>query len=84
MLNCREASKLASDSLDRPLPLGKRVAVRVHLLMCRFCRRYLEQIRWIRETIRCSDEETRTLPEETELRLTGEAKERIRSRLRDR
>ena len=47
MLNCKEVTE--SISSDQLLKTGwwHRLAVRVHLLMCRKCRRYQEQIRKI-------------------------------------
>jgi len=45
MMACREVTELASQHLDGELPLGKRVAFRLHVMMCRHCRRYLRQLR---------------------------------------
>ena len=44
MLTCKEATHLISESLDRDLPLHKRMGVRVHLFFCKFCRRYRRQL----------------------------------------
>ena len=47
VLNCKEVSRIvASDELDS-LGLLKRLRTRFHLLICRQCRRYAEQIRII-------------------------------------
>ena len=83
MLNCREASRLASESMDRPLPLRTRISLGLHLMMCRFCRRYLGQIRFIRKALRLADDETRWEAESSTVSMPVEAKERIRERLRD-
>lgn len=45
MLSCREVTEKASDYLDRTLPWGQRLGMRLHILMCQHCRRYLRQIR---------------------------------------
>jgi hypothetical protein len=45
MLSCRDLSERASDLLDRRAPLRVRAAARLHLLMCRHCYRYLQQLR---------------------------------------
>jgi anti-sigma factor RsiW len=45
MLSCKEVSHLASDYLNRDLPLRRRLAVRLHLLMCDGCTRYVAQMR---------------------------------------
>ncbi len=47
MLTCKEVSRgIASDELERA-GWGRCLAVRLHLLMCRHCRRYAAQIRAI-------------------------------------
>ncbi len=52
MLNCKDVTRLISRSMDASLPLGERIGVRIHLLMCKFCARYERQLLQIRETIR--------------------------------
>jgi len=52
MLSCKDVTRLISDSMDRSLPLGKRIGVRLHLMICRFCARYERQLLLIRETLR--------------------------------
>ena len=44
MLSCEETSRLVSESMDRALPLNKRIAVRMHLLMCTSCARFRKQL----------------------------------------
>jgi hypothetical protein len=39
-LDCRQASRVQSEMLDHPLPLAKRLGLRLHLLICMWCRRY--------------------------------------------
>ncbi len=47
MMSCREAAELvASDGLEGA-GWGRRLGVRLHLLMCRHCRRYARQLRAI-------------------------------------
>ena len=79
MLPCRDVTQLISESMDTSLPIGKRIGMRLHLLMCKFCARYERQLLLIRETVRriVSTEEK---PGET---LSEEAKERIRKSLRN-
>jgi predicted anti-sigma-YlaC factor YlaD len=45
MLRCRDVTGRISDYIDGNLTWRESVAVRLHLAMCRFCRRYLRQIR---------------------------------------
>jgi hypothetical protein len=49
MLNCKQTSLLVSQSLDRPLTWRERWAVRIHLLICVYCRRFKQQLKWIRD-----------------------------------
>lgn len=47
MPSCREVSgAVASGALDEA-PIRRRLAVRLHLVMCRHCRRYARQLRAI-------------------------------------
>jgi hypothetical protein len=41
---CDEVARLASERLDRRLGLRERLAMRLHLRLCAWCRRYLEQL----------------------------------------
>ncbi len=52
ILPCNEVVKLISEAMDRPLPLGTQLRLRVHLLMCDACARYRQQLQSIRETLR--------------------------------
>ena len=47
--NCRQASRLQSEALDHKLPVLQRVGLRIHLLLCKWCRRYGKQIRFLRD-----------------------------------
>jgi hypothetical protein len=47
-LHCETASELASQEMDEPLGLADRLALRAHVLICRSCRRFQRQLRWIR------------------------------------
>ncbi len=44
MLKCRDIAHMASAQLDRRLSLNERLNFRMHLLMCRLCRRYVRQL----------------------------------------
>ena len=45
MLTCRDVHDLGSDYLDGTLPRRQRLAMRLHLALCRNCRHYLDQLR---------------------------------------
>lgn len=38
MLSCKEATRLMTETLDRPLSLRERMALRLHTLICGGCR----------------------------------------------
>ena len=83
MLSCKDVTQLLSESMDTSLPIGKRVGMRLHLLMCKFCARYERQLLLIRETVRQivgAEDRPGEPPSDT---LSEESKERIRRSLRN-
>ena len=52
MIDCREASRLISQGADRPLPLGRRLALRLHLLVCDACSNFSKQVEQLRKGVR--------------------------------
>jgi len=48
MINCRQATRLISQSMDAKLPWSRRLAMKVHLLYCVWCRRYAAQLKVLR------------------------------------
>jgi predicted anti-sigma-YlaC factor YlaD len=49
MLNCKQNTELLSQTLDRPATLRERLAVRLHLMMCRGCRNFDKQLAFLRK-----------------------------------
>src|SRR5205814_4684397 len=76
---CKTATRLQSEALDRKLPLRQRCGLRVHLLLCKWCRRYGKQITFLRDT---AHEHPDDMAEPVPQRLSDEARERIKQRLR--
>lgn len=82
MINCREATRMMSDSLDRPLSWSMLVRLKFHLALCKHCRRFEQQSRWIKiMSDRFFDIVEGTCPEE---QLSPEARARILKALNDR
>lgn len=52
MIQCKDLTEEASDYLDGDLPLRKRIGLFFHLLICRCCRNYLQQIRSTIKTVK--------------------------------
>ena len=54
MLNCRELARLVASGELEDAGWWQRLSVRLHLLMCRFCKRYESQVRQLNEAARTS------------------------------
>ena len=78
--SCREATRLQSDALDRPLPISSRVGVRMHLVLCQWCRRYGTQLRFLRRAVREHPDQVCEAAPHT---LSPAARERIQQAIRD-
>jgi hypothetical protein len=82
MLSCKEAAALVSESLDRKLPLGQRIALRMHLFFCRFCRRFSRQVLFLRGAGDQVRDEKGGEKSPLSGSLSVEAKERIKDALK--
>ena len=51
-LSCEESTRLVSESLERRLTRGERVAVKAHAMLCRSCRLFHRHVALIRDAIR--------------------------------
>jgi len=78
--DCREAARAQSEALDHPLPPAKRLGLWLHLLLCKWCRRYGNQIRILHHAAHEHHEE---LTEAAPDKLSRDARERIKRRLRE-
>lgn len=52
MLNCRQASELVSQSLDRNLGPVERVRLHLHMRICDMCRDFRKQMDYLRSAAR--------------------------------
>lgn len=52
MMNCRDATLLMSSALDRRLTRGERLGLRLHLLICKGCRNFRQQMTFVRQACR--------------------------------
>jgi hypothetical protein len=77
-LNCHDTARLQSEALDTKLSFSKRLGIRLHLLICKWCRRYGRQIRFLHEA---AGEHPDRLTEPAPQQLSPEARERIKQRL---
>lgn len=56
MPDCKDISRLVSESMDRRLSWRQRLGVRLHLLMCRYCSRYRQQLELLRRVLKSQAE----------------------------
>ena len=80
MFRCSDVSQKVSQSLDISLPFHHRMAIRVHLLMCRCCARFQRQLIMLRTLSRHVDGHPST--KATPAKLSNETKQRIKKALR--
>jgi hypothetical protein len=86
---CEEITRLISASMDRRLSVRERITLRLHLWICVWCARYLEQVHFLRATLRQHAEHLKDeayLPDgepSATASLSPEARARIRRALSD-
>jgi hypothetical protein len=73
-------SRLASQSLEKRLPFGLRLKIRLHLLLCVWCSRYFKQLRFLHHAALHMEQQAGGLPGR---RLSVEARRRIVQHLED-
>lgn len=76
---CSEMARLTSRALDQPLPLKMRMQLRLHFVICAWCRRYFKQINFLHRAAPLLPVETEDLPGRG---MSTEAKQRLVQRLK--
>ena len=76
MPTCREATELASREMDECLSLLDRLGLKMHLAVCRNCRRFAVQLEEMRRLFRLE-----TGADDDAMGLTDEARRRIEAEL---
>ena len=77
--SCRHAVRLQSESLDHPLSARQRIGLRIHLLLCQWCRRYQKQVGFLRKA---AHEHPELMIGPAPHKLSDEARQRIKDKLR--
>lgn len=80
MFRCQDVSRKLSQSMDMDLPWLQRAAIRFHLMMCRYCTRFHDQLRLLRKLSRHPESGLPTA--ETGESLSQDAKQRIQDLIR--
>ena len=78
---CKQTVAVVSQSLERPLTLRERVMTKLHLWVCIWCVRYLEQLNLMRGTLRARAAEVPEDDASTAGSLSAEARERLKRAL---
>ena len=75
---CKHASRLQSEALNHQLPARQRLGLKIHLMLCDWCRRYGKQTSMLRDaTHQHPGEMIPPVPQS----LSEEARERLKQRL---
>lgn len=72
---------MISDSLDQKLTRRQRIALKMHMLMCKFCSRAERQIQFITRAVRHYLADVEALETVSDISLSPEACERIKRHL---
>lgn len=52
MMSCQQATRLMSESRERPLTQKEKLSLQMHLMICSGCRRFDKQMSFIRNATR--------------------------------
>jgi hypothetical protein len=76
--NCKEVTRLQFDSIDWKLSPFQRVGLRLHLVLCKWCRRNGSQVKVLRSAAQyCEEQQGADVPQ----KLSSSARARIWARL---
>lgn len=76
--SCKQVTRLQSAALDRELLPGERFGLKVHLIACKWCRSYGNQINFLRSVAKKDAEDELCPPPNA---LSPEARDRIKRAL---
>jgi hypothetical protein len=79
MLNCKQASQIISQSLDKPLSWSDRMKLKFHLFICNACNRFNLQLHLLCDAIQRIRQDTEN---DSSIGLSTEAKARITHRIK--
>ena len=80
---CQDMTRLLSEAMDRPLPVGIRIRMRLHFLICKWCERYKNQLLFLRQALRRDPDKVEGDVTTSSTSLSPEAKDRLKRTLRN-
>lgn len=81
LMPCGEAVGLMSESLDRSLTMRERLFLKLHLLVCAWCTRYLRQLKFMANIFRERGQDETLSPGKVIASLSSAARNRINAAL---
>ena len=81
MMNCKEVSRLLSESMERKLSFWERVGLWFHLSMCKLCKGFSKDLQQLREAARRHAENIENDVDATDAALSAESRDRIKRAL---
>ena len=73
-MNCKQASQVISQSLDRKLSLRERFALKFHLLICNACKHFNQQLLAMRTSFKKLNA---SIENDTNIQMPSETKQRL-------
>ena len=80
--DCKRMTRRLGESLDRQPRWSDSVMMKLHLLTCEACERYLEQITFLKKAVHAHCESPPECSDDKSTRLSAESKDRLREILR--
>ncbi len=81
---CKDMTRLLSESMDRSLPLMIRVTMRLHILICKWCKLYQHQLLFVRNAIQHHPDKLNGSDTFPPIGPSSEAEKRLKEALRQR
>ena len=81
--DCKQMTRRLGESLDRKVSFQEKLIMRLHLFTCEACERYLEQVTFLKEAMHIHGEHEPEAAEFSSPALSAEARDRIKSVLRN-
>ncbi len=79
---CKEVTRMASEAMERRLPLRQRLGMKLHLLFCALCMRYVRQLQFMRDAVQQHAAQIEDGSAPPPVVLSGDARERMKQSLK--